>query len=373
MHDEGVVAIHLRTGHGEEGVGAPEEAGRGTKRHQRIHVGGAVEEALEAVDEELLVDDHHDARQQKLNEAHRDMVAIEPVGERPAPHHVPHGKVHQHRQEEKGGNEPLFQFGGLVVGQSVEVGAGVWGGGGPARLGAGAIACILHRLDDGGSTRGALHAHGVGEQAHRTARDAGHGVYGLFHPCRAGRAAHAGNVVLFHSLHSLRWVSLSEKGSFHEFGQQFQQLIQLFVAARAQVVRDAGAHMLAEQLSGKGVQRRVCRRHLHEDVGTIDVFFDHAADAPDLALDAVQPVDEALVLLLAPLFVAAAAGVQGLCFGQRCFGSCIFAAGGRGRFVQGTAGAGFHLAAHGNNSFQITPWGYLSYKGIVAQLVLQNK
>ena len=221
MHDESVVAIHLRAGHGEEGVGAPEETGRGAQRHQCIHVGGAVEEALEAVDEELLVDDHHDARQQQLNEAHRDVVAVEPVGERPAPHHVPHGKVHQHRQEEKGGDEPLFQFGGLVVGQSVEVGAGVRDGGWPARLGAGTIACILHRLDDGGGTRGALHAHGVGEQAHRAARDAGHGVYGLFHPCRAGRAAHAGNVVLFHSLTPCDGSACPKKGHFMSLGSNF--------------------------------------------------------------------------------------------------------------------------------------------------------
>ena len=222
MHDESVVAIHLRTGHGEEGIGAPEEAGRGTKRHQRIHVGGAVEEALEAVDEELLVDDHHDARQQQLNEAHRDVVAVKPVGERPAPHHVPHGKVHQHRQEEKGGDEPLFQFGGLVVGQGIEVGAGVRGGGGPACFRAGAIACILHRLDDGGGTRGALHAHRVGEQAHRAARDAGHGVYGLFHPGRAGRAAHAGNVVLFHSFTPCDGSVCPKKGHFMSLASNFR-------------------------------------------------------------------------------------------------------------------------------------------------------
>ena len=73
----------LRAGHGEEGVGAPDKAGRGAQRHQRIHVGGAVDQALEAADEELLVDDHDDARQQQLNKAHGDVGAVEPVGECP--------------------------------------------------------------------------------------------------------------------------------------------------------------------------------------------------------------------------------------------------------------------------------------------------
>ena len=40
--------VYLSAGHGEQGVGAPEKAGRGTQRHQCVHVGGTVEQALEA-------------------------------------------------------------------------------------------------------------------------------------------------------------------------------------------------------------------------------------------------------------------------------------------------------------------------------------
>ena len=101
MHDERVVAVHLSAGHGEQGVGAPEKAGRGTQRHQCVHVGGTVEQALEAADEELLVDDHYDARQQQLDQTHGNVVAVEPVGERPAPHHVAHREIHQHRQKDQ--------------------------------------------------------------------------------------------------------------------------------------------------------------------------------------------------------------------------------------------------------------------------------
>ena len=101
VHDERVVAVYLGAGYGEQGVGAPEKAGRRTQRHQCIHVGGTVEQALEAADEELLVDDHHDARQQQLDQTHGNVVAVEPVGERPAPHHVAHRKIHQHRQKDQ--------------------------------------------------------------------------------------------------------------------------------------------------------------------------------------------------------------------------------------------------------------------------------
>mgnify|MGYP000285499852 CR=1 FL=1 len=62
---------------------------------------GAVEQALEAADEELLVDDHYDARQQQLDQTHGNVVAVEPVGERPAPHHVAHREIHQHRQKDQ--------------------------------------------------------------------------------------------------------------------------------------------------------------------------------------------------------------------------------------------------------------------------------
>ena len=42
-------------------------------------LGAPVEQALEAVDEELLVDDHDDAGQQQLDEAHGNVVAVKPV------------------------------------------------------------------------------------------------------------------------------------------------------------------------------------------------------------------------------------------------------------------------------------------------------
>ena len=84
-----------------------------------------MDEAFEAADEKLLVDDHDDARQDQLDEAHGDVVAVEPVRQGPAPHHVAHGEVHQHQQETQRGDEAALELGSLVVGQCVEVGIGV--------------------------------------------------------------------------------------------------------------------------------------------------------------------------------------------------------------------------------------------------------
>ena len=164
MHDEFVIAIDLSTGHGKEGVSAPHKAGHGAQGHQRVHVGRAVEEALEAVDEELLVDDHDDAGQQQLDEAHGNVVAIKPVGE--GPHHVAHGEVHQHQQKAQRGDEPPLELGRLMVGQGVQIGAGAVGSVTGRTLEAGTVTGVLHGFEDGRLAGRALHAHGVGQQAH---------------------------------------------------------------------------------------------------------------------------------------------------------------------------------------------------------------
>ena len=76
------------------------------------------------------------------------MVAVKPVRQGPAPHHVAHGKVHQYQQKAQRSNQPPLELGRLVVGQRVQVGAGGTGGGSTGRLGAGTVTGILHGLDD---------------------------------------------------------------------------------------------------------------------------------------------------------------------------------------------------------------------------------
>ena len=101
-------------------------------------------EPLEAADEELLVDDHNDDRQQQLRQPHCDMVADIELWQRPAPHHVPHREIHQDEQEAKRREKPALQHRRVMVGKRVLLG-------GAALLHAldgCAVARILHGLDD---------------------------------------------------------------------------------------------------------------------------------------------------------------------------------------------------------------------------------
>ena len=198
-HDGGFVAPDLGRRHGEQGIGAVAEGRRGPQGHQGVHIGGPVPQGLIAADEELLVDDHDDPRQQQLGQAHGHMVVVVKRRQGPAPHHVAHGKVHQHQQKAHGPDKPPPDTGRLVVLQLLLVGAG-------RRLGRAlfrrAVPRRLHGGNDGGGLRRALHAHGVGQQAHGAGRDPRDLPHRLFHPGRAGGAAHARDIVLLHWVHS---------------------------------------------------------------------------------------------------------------------------------------------------------------------------
>ena len=203
-HDGVHIAPHLGAGHGKEGVGAVHEGRRGTQSHQRVHIGGAAPQAPEAGDKEFLVDDHDGHGEQELGQAHGHMVAVKKGGQRPAPHHVAHGEVHQHQQEAQGRDETALERRGLPVPQGRP---GLRRGGCPTvtpgrPLLGGAVARALHRSDDGLGGGGSLHSHGVGEQAHGAGGDAGDFGHGFFHPGAAGGAAHARYVVLFHTGHT---------------------------------------------------------------------------------------------------------------------------------------------------------------------------
>ena len=62
--------------------------------------------------------------------------------------------------------------------------------------------------------------------------------------------------------------------------------------------------MAGQQLLIESIDRRVDRRRLDQDVGTVGAVFDHAADAADLSFNPVEPVDEPLVFLRRALLFA---------------------------------------------------------------------
>ena len=194
-HHAGHVAVHLRPRHGKQRIHAPHKRGHGAERDKRVHIGRAPPEALEAADKEFLIDHHDDARKQQLHQTHGDVVAVKPLRQRPIPHHMPHGEVHQHQQEDHGGDQPLFQLRRFVVGQRVLCGARGLRFRTLARC---AVARVLHRADDRLRRGRSLHAHRIGQQAHRAGGDARHLGNRLFHTGAARRAAHARYIILFH-------------------------------------------------------------------------------------------------------------------------------------------------------------------------------
>ena len=64
-HDSVHIRIHLCHRHGEQSIGAVTEGCAGAQGHQRIHIGRAVNQALKATDEKLLVDDQDVYKRQK--------------------------------------------------------------------------------------------------------------------------------------------------------------------------------------------------------------------------------------------------------------------------------------------------------------------
>ena len=90
IHDRVHVAAHLRAGHRKQRIGTVRERRCRAEGDQRVHVRRAVPQALEAADEEFLVDDHDDDRQQQLRQTHGHMIVVVEARQRPAPHHVPH-------------------------------------------------------------------------------------------------------------------------------------------------------------------------------------------------------------------------------------------------------------------------------------------
>ena len=105
---------------------------------------------LEAADEEFLVDDHDDDRSAASRA--RPMATWLPARkrrQRPAPHHVAHGEVHQHDQKADRGDEAVLQLRRFMVLQRLEC----LGRPGGRRLRALAL-CAIARLRHGGDNGG---------------------------------------------------------------------------------------------------------------------------------------------------------------------------------------------------------------------------
>ena len=180
---------------------------RRTDRDQRIHVGRALEEGLEAHLVVFAVDVGDRKRQQQLGEREDERVCrpVQEMGQRQA-HHMPHRDVEKRDQENEGDDQPPLHVGDLG---RHRVGGGrrlrLRAGRSRARVHRGSVAGLLDRMDDGGVARGRLvvvDRHIVGEQVDRHRPDARDLRHALFHVRRAGGTGHARHIeFLLHGFH----------------------------------------------------------------------------------------------------------------------------------------------------------------------------
>ena len=204
LHDPSVISLDLGLSHGKQSVNAVTKRGCGTHGHQGVHIGTAVPQTTEAVNEEFLVDDHDNGRQQQLHEAQRHMIIRQPLRQRPAPHTVTHGNIHQHQQKAQRSDQSPLQHRRFPVFQCIRsrifrLLAGIFQGSSVARR--------FHRRNNSLRLRRTFHTHGIGQQTHCAGLDSRHIAHCLFHSGAAGGAAHTCNRILFHNRHLISSVS----------------------------------------------------------------------------------------------------------------------------------------------------------------------
>ena len=101
FHDSFIIAVNLCPCHCQKHDCGIHKGRARSHCDQRVHIGRAVEQALKAADEELLVDHHDDSRKQHLYDSHGHMVAVEKRRQRPPEHHMAHREIHEHQQKTK--------------------------------------------------------------------------------------------------------------------------------------------------------------------------------------------------------------------------------------------------------------------------------
>jgi len=87
-------------------------------------------------------------------------------------------------------------------------------------------------------------------------------------------------------------------GLFHQLLERCNQLVDHFVVAVPDIGGNACADMIRKQFLVERVDCGGNSRRLHKNIRAVYAAFDHAAYAADLAFDAVEPVDQALIFFV---------------------------------------------------------------------------
>ena len=167
-----------------------------------------MQEALKTADKKPLVDDHNQARQQQLVKADCQRIFRQNSRNRPTPHEMAHGYIHQRQKQTQRSNQPACELrrfmilqrlpgGGLVLPRSAVFRRCAISGGSDR------IANILrcHRRTKG-------NVHRIRQQADRYFMNARHCRHRFFHMRAACGACHAGDIK-FYCRHKYASVSIS--------------------------------------------------------------------------------------------------------------------------------------------------------------------
>ena len=113
------ISVKLRSGHCKKLKCAVSESRARSERNKCIHIRRTVNYTFESVHEKMLIYDHDRDGQKKLRKSHRHMIFLKEPRERPIPHHVSHGEVHEHRKERKRCDKSFPESGRFAVLESI--------------------------------------------------------------------------------------------------------------------------------------------------------------------------------------------------------------------------------------------------------------
>ena len=126
------------------------------------------------------------------------MIVLEPGGQRPVPHHMPHGEIHQYDKKTDGCDQAPLQNRSLMIRRASSAAAEEEDVSFAAPFNGSAIARLFHSGDDLLGRSGSLHAHGVGQKADGTGSNSRNMGNGFFH--RALQAAQLIPVTVYCSI-----------------------------------------------------------------------------------------------------------------------------------------------------------------------------
>ena len=197
-HNRFHISLNLSLGHCKQGIGTIDKRSSRPQSYQGIHIRCSVNQACKTADEKLLIDHHNNDRQQKLNQPHGHMIIFKKSRQRPAPHHMPHRKIHQYNKKSQGSKQSLFHNRRLPVDQSLRFVSYRHTLCRMFPFFRCTISCILHSINDCLRRGRPFHTHRIRQQTDRTGCNSGNLQNCLLHPAAAGRTGHSRNCILIH-------------------------------------------------------------------------------------------------------------------------------------------------------------------------------